>query len=62
MKIDFVPIICIVFLTLFLLVVVPTTKTPKGDIGDIMIIDSATTVNMSVKTDTTTKRITTIQH
>jgi len=62
MKVDLVPIICIVFLTLFLLVVVPTTKTPKGDIGDIMIIDSATTVNMSVKTDTTTKRITTIQH
>ena len=62
MKIDLVPVICIVFLTLFLLVVVPTTKTPKGDIGDIMIIDSATTVNMSVKTDTTTKRITTIQH
>jgi len=62
MKIDFVPIICIVFLTLFLLVVVPTTKTPKGDIGDIMIIDSATTVNVTVKKDTTAKIITTIQH
>jgi len=62
MKIDFVPIICIVFLTLFLLVVVPTTKTPKGDIGDIMIIDSATTVNMTVKTDMAEKVITTIQH
>lgn len=65
MKIDFVPIICIVFLTLFLLVVVPTTKTPKGDIGDIgdiMIIDSATTVNMTVKADTVRKTITTIQH
>ena len=65
MKIDFIPVICIVFLTMFLLVVVPTTKTPKGDIGDIgdiMIIDSATTVNVSVKTDTTTKTITTIQH
>jgi hypothetical protein len=32
MKVNFVPIICIVFLTLFLLVVVPITKTPKGDI------------------------------
>ena len=63
MKIDFVPIICIVFLTLFLLVVVPTTKTPKGDIGDITTIDSATTVNVSVKVDTPTiKVITTIQH
>jgi len=62
MKIDFVPIICIVFLTLFLLVVVPTTKTPKGDIGDIMIIDSATTVNMTVKTDVVDTSITTIQH
>jgi len=62
MKIDLVPIICIVFLTLFLLVVVPTTKTPKGDIGDIMIIDSATTGNVTVKTDTTAKIITTIQH
>ena len=62
MKIDFIPVICIVFLTMFLLVVVPTTKTPKGDIGDIMTIDSATTVNVSVKTDTTTKTITTIQH
>ena len=62
MKIDFIPIICIVFLTMFLLVVVPTTKTPKGDIGDIMIIDSATTVNVTVTKDTTTKIITTIQH
>jgi len=62
MKIDLVPVICIVFLTLFLLVVVPTTKTPKGDIGDIMIIDSATTVNMTVKADTVRKTITTIQH
>ena len=66
MKIDYVPIICIIFLTLFLLVVVPITKTPKGDIGDIgdiMIIDSATTVNVSVKVDTPTiKVITTIQH
>ena len=59
MKIDFIPIICIVFLTMFLLVVVPTTNTPKGDIGDITIIDSATTVNVSVNLDTT---ITTIQH
>jgi hypothetical protein len=32
MKVNFVPIICIVFLTMFLLVVVPITKTPKGDI------------------------------
>lgn len=62
MKVDLVPIICIVFLTLFLLVVVPTTKTPKGDIGDIMIIDSATTVNMTVKTDVVDTSITTIQH
>jgi len=62
MKIDYVPIICIVFLTMFLLVVIPITKTPKGDIGDITTIDSATTVNVSVKTDTTTKTITTIQH
>jgi len=62
MKIDFVPIICIVFLTLFLLVVVPTTKTPKGDIRDIMIIDSATTVNVTVKTDVVDTSITTIQH
>ena len=62
MKVNFVPIICIVFLTMFLLVVIPTTKTFRGDIGDIMIIDSATTVNVTVKTDTTTKRITTIQH
>ena len=65
MKIDFVPIICIVFLTMFLLVVIPITKTPKGDIGDIdEIIGSpeTTTVNMTVKTDTTTKTITTIQH
>ena len=64
MKIDLVPIICIVFLTLFLLVVVPTTKTPKGDI-EMMIspaTDSVTTVNMSVKKDTTDKTITTIQH
>ena len=63
MKIDYVPIICIVFLTMFLLVVIPITKTPKGDIGDIeMIIPETTTVNMTVKTDTTTKTITTIQH
>ena len=59
MKIDYVPIICIVFLTMFLLVVVPTTKTPKGDIGDITTIDSATTGNVTVNLDTT---ITTIQH
>jgi len=61
MKIDFVPIICIVFLTLFLLVVVPTTKTPKGDI-EMMIspaTDSVTTGNVSVNLDTAT---TTIQH
>ena len=62
MKIDYVPIICIIFLTLFLLVVVPITKTPKGDIGDIMVIDSATTVNVSVKTDALTNTTTTIQH
>ncbi len=62
MKIDLLPVICIIFLTLFLLVVVPITKTPKGDIGDIMIIDSATTVNMSVKIDTLTTTTTTIQH
>jgi hypothetical protein len=49
MKVNFVPIICIVFLTLFLLVVVPITKTPKGDIE---IMDSpATTGNVTVKTD-----------
>ena len=64
MKIDYVPIICIVFLTLFLLVVVPTTNTPKGDIGDIEMMispatDSVTTGNISVNIDTTT---TTIQH
>ena len=61
MKIDYVPIICIVFLTLFLLVVVPITKTPKGDI-EMMIspaTDSVTTGNISVNIDTTT---TTIQH
>ena len=66
MKVNFVPIICIVFLTMFLLVVIPTTKTFRGDIGDIgdiMVIDSATTVNTTVIKDTpTTKRITTIQH
>lgn len=64
MKIDFIPIICIVFLTMFLLVVVPTTKTPKGDI-EMMIspaTDSVTTVNVSVKTDTLTNTTTTIQH
>lgn len=64
MKIDFIPVICIVFLTLFLLVVVPTTNTPKGDIGDIEMMispatDSVTTGNISVNIDTTT---TTIQH
>ena len=62
MKIDLLPVMCIVFLTMFLLVVIPTTKTFRGDIGDIMIIDSATTVNVTVKTDTTEKIITTIQH
>ena len=67
MKIDYVPIICIVFLTMFLLVVVPTTNTPKGDIGDIEMMispatDSVTTVNVSVKTDTLTNTTTTIQH
>jgi len=63
MKIDLLPIICIVFLTMFLLVVIPTTETFRGDIGDIMVIDSATTVNTTVIKDTpTTKRITTIQH
>ena len=62
MKIDLLPVMCIVFLTMFLLVVIPTTKTFRGDIGDIMIIDSATTVNVTVKTDTTEKTITTIQH
>lgn len=64
MKIDLVPIICIVFLTMFLLVVVPTTNTPKGDI-EMMIspaTDSVTTVNVSVKTDTLTNTTTTIQH
>ena len=64
MKIDFIPVICIVFLTMFLLVVVPTTNTPKGDIGDIEMMispatDSVTTGNISVNIDTTT---TTIQH
>ena len=59
MKIDYVPIICIVFLTLFLLVVIPITKTPKGD---ITTIDSATTVNVTVKMNTTDTSITTIQH
>ena len=61
MKIDLVPIICVVFLTLFLLVVVPTTKTPKGDIE---IMDSpATTGNVTVKTNNmTTNTTTTIQH
>ena len=62
MKVNFVPIICVVFLTLFLLVVVPITKTPKGDIGDIMVIDSATTGNVTVKTDALTNTTTTIQH
>ena len=62
MKIDLLPVMCIIFLTMFLLVVIPTTKTFRGDIGDIMIIDSATTVNVTVKTDTTEKTITTIQH
>ena len=62
MKIDYVPIICIVFLTMFLLVVIPITKTPKGDIGEIIGSPVTTTVNMTVKTDTTTKTITTIQH
>ena len=61
MKIDLVPIICIVFLTLFLLVVVPITKTPKGDI-EMKISpanDSVTTGNISVNLDTAS---TTIQH
>ena len=62
MKIDFLPVMCIIFLTMFLLVVIPTTKTFRGDIGDIMIIDSATTVNMTVKTDTVRETITPIQH
>ena len=63
MKIDLLPVMCIVFLTMFLLVVIPTTKTFRGDIGDIMIIDSATTVNTTVIKDTpTAKIITTIQH
>ena len=62
MKIDFIPIICIVFLTMFLLVVIPITKTPKGDIDEIIGSPETTTVNMTVKTDTTTKIITTIQH
>ena len=64
MKIDFIPVICIVFLTLFLLVVVPTTNTPKGDIGDIeMMISPATDSVTSVKkNNTTTKTTTTIQH
>ena len=65
MKINFVPIICIVFLTMFLLVVIPTTKTFRGDI-EIMgspATDSVTTVNVTVIKDTpTTKTITTIQH
>ena len=63
MKIDYVPIICIVFLTMFLLVVIPTTKTFRGDIDEIMgspVDDSVTTtVNVTVIKDTT---ITTIQH
>lgn len=57
MKINFVPIICIVFLTLFLLVVVPTTNTPKGDIGEIN--SDTTVIDVTVNIDTT---ITTIQH
>ena len=61
MKVNFVPIICIIFLTMFLLVVVPITKTPKGDIE---IMDSpATTGNVKVKTNNmTTNTTTTIQH
>ena len=65
MKIDLLPVMCIVFLTMFLLVVIPTTKTFRGDIGEIMgspETDSVTTVNITVKTDTTEKTITTIQH
>ena len=62
MKINFVPIICIIFLTMFLLVVIPTTKTFRGDIDEIMdspAIDSITSVKIN---NTTTKTITTIQH
>ena len=62
MRIDLLPVMCIIFLTMFLLVVIPTTKTFRGDIGDMMIIDSATTVNVTVKTNTTDTSITTIQH
>ena len=62
MRIDLLPVMCIIFLTMFLLVVIPTTKTFRGDIGDMMIIDSATTVNVTVKADTVRKTITTIQH
>ena len=64
MKIDLLPVMCIVFLTMFLLVVIPTTKTFRGDI-EIMgspETDSVTTVNVTVKTDMTEKTITTIQH
>ena len=64
MKIDLVPIICIIFLTLFLLVVVPITKTPKGDIEMKIspVTDSVTTGNVTVKTDALTNTTTTIQH
>ena len=64
MKIDLVPVICIIFLTLFLLVVVPITKTPKGDIEMKIspVTDSVTTGNVTVKTDALTNTTTTIQH
>ena len=65
MRIDLLPVMCIIFLTMFLLVVIPTTKTFRGDI-EIMgspETDSVTTVNVTViKYTPTTKRITTIQH
>jgi hypothetical protein len=64
MKIDLVPIICVVFLTLFLLVVVPITKTPKGDIEMKIspVTDSVTTGNVMVKTNAIGETTTTIQH
>ena len=62
MKIDLLPVMCIVFLTMFLLVVIPTTKTFRGDIDEIIGSPETTTVNVTVKTDTTAQIITTIQH
>ena len=62
MKIDLLPVMCIIFLTMFLLVVIPTTKTFRGDIDEIIGSPETTTVNVTVKTDTTEKTITTIQH